>query len=430
MNPAQKIKKELEQLWQPDQLRSFASKAAKIRSQTANEWAPPMDIEPKREMMYLSVGIPDSDHLPKKGLFKAMQEVLNREDDASLRYGFGQGYYPIRKYLAEKYHREAGLEVTDEWFQLANGSSAAIDLIVRSMIDPGDVIITESPTYMGSLANFVGVGAEICPVSIDSDGLIMTELAENVSALKSQGKRVKLVYTISAFQNPTGGSMTRQRKIELLQLAAREKFLVLDDVAYGDLYYNGDSASGTPQSDALSAIGGHRGVLTVGTFSKIVATGLRIGWIQAHPDTISLFGRMRFDMGQNQMALRMMGYFLDQGNLEPHTDKVRELYQKKMTFIADALNHKVSEFISFDRPAGGFYLWAKLAGGLKAKDVWRTATHEGVAVNPGYSFFPDKREGNGEFLRIAYSWTPMDQLEEAVNRLLTACQRVADGDGA
>jgi len=418
------VKNTLKELWQFEDLRNFASATAKIRAQTANEWAPPADIEPKRDLMYLSVGIPDSNHLPKPGLFQAMQEVLNREDDASLRYGFGQGYYPIRKYLAEKYSREKGLEVTDEWFQLTNGSSAAIDLIVRSMIDPGDVIITESPTYMGSLSNFVGVGAEICPVSMDDSGLDMNQLQETIENLKALNKKVKLIYTISAFQNPTGGSTSNPRKLELLHLAAREKILILDDVAYGDLYYN-------PQpEDALSTMSGGYGVLTVGTFSKIVATGLRIGWIHAHPDAINLFGRMRFDMGQNQMALRMMGYFLEQGHLEPHGEKMRALYKKKMTFIADALDDKLSGYISFNRPAGGFYIWARLADRLKAKDVWRSATHEGVAVNPGYSFFPDKKEDDGEYLRIAYSWTPMEQLEEAVNRLAKACRRVADGDAA
>ena len=425
MNDATKnIKDQLEQIWQLENLRNFANTPARIRSQSQNEWMPPMDIEPKREMLYLSVGIPDSIHLPREGLFQAMQGVLENEDDASLRYGFGQGYYPIRKYLAEKYTREKGMPVTEDWFQLTNGSSAAIDLIVRSMIEPGDVIITESPTYMGSLANFIGVGAEICPVSMDEEGLDMSELASKIETLKAQNKKVKLIYTISAFQNPSGGSMSHQRKSELLQLSAREKVLILDDIAYGDLYYE------SKPEEALSAMSGGYGVLTVGTLSKIIATGLRVGWIHANPDAINLFGRMRFDMGQNQMALRMVGSFLEQGLLEPHGDMVRTLYKKKMTFIADALNHRLADFVSFDRPKGGFYLWAKLADGLKAKEVWRTATHEGIAVNPGYMFFPDQTEPHPEFLRIAYSWTPMEQLEEAVNRLATACQRVADGDAA
>ena len=152
--------------------------------------------------------------------------------------------------------------------------------------------------------------------------------------------------------------------------------------------------------------------------------------VHARPELIRLFGRMKFDMGQNQMALRMMGRFLELGHIEPHLTKVRTLYKKKMNFIADAMEHYLKDYVSFARPAGGFYLWVKLADGLAAKDVWRTATQEGVAVSPGYSFFPDKKNKKGEYLRIAFSWTPMDQLEEAVVRLSVACERVDNNDTA
>jgi len=168
----------------------------------------------------------------------------------------------------------------------------------------------------------------------------------------------------------------------------------------------------------------------VGTFSKIVATGLRIGWIHAHPDAIDIFARVKFDMGQNQMALHMMGRFLEEGHLEPHKKMVRALYKKKMEFVADLLETHLSDYVTFTRPAGGFYLWVKLKNGLTSNAVWRTATQEGVAVNSGPSFIPDYNEEKGEYLRIAYSWTPMGHLEEAIKRLALACQRVAEGDAA
>lgn len=421
---SESIKDTLMRIWQKEQLLQITNAITKTRVGAGNLWAPPDDIEPRKELLYLSIGIPDSGELPRVELNQAMQEVMSKEDDTSLRYGFGRGYYPVRKYLADKYTRERGLEVTEDWFQLTNGSTAAIDLIVRSVIDPGDVIVTETPTYMGSLANFLGVGAEICPVTMDESGLNVVELTQKIRSLSEKGKRVKLVYTISSFQNPTGVTMSAERKQELLQLAAREKFLILDDDAYGELYY--DSLPST----AMSGLSGGYGVLTVGTFSKIVATGLRIGWIHAHPDAINLFARMKFDMGQNQMALHMMGHFLKKGHLEPHVEKVRALYKKKMTFVADVIETHLSDFVSFSRPTGGFYLWVKLQKGLTAKAVWRTAIQEGVAVNPGYAFIPDYNEEKGEYLRIAYCWTPMHQLEEAIHRLATACRRVANGDSA
>lgn len=418
------IQEALRRVWQDRDLKEIAGQAAKTRINTLNEWAPPEGIAPRKELLFLSVGIPDSGSLPRQAINDAMQFVMSQEDDASLRYGFGQGYFPVRKYLAEMYSARGASEVTEDWFQLCNGSSGAIDLVVRSLVDIGDVIVTESPCYMGSLGNFIGVGAEVCSVSMDESGLNVTELEQKLTGLKEKGKRAKLVYTISTFQNPTGVTMSRERKEELLHLAAREGFLVLEDSAYEDLYYD------TPDPDTLLSLSQGYGVISVGTFSKIVATGLRIGWVHARPEFIRLFGRMRFDMGQNQMALRMMGRFLELGHLEPHLEKIRALYKKKMNFIADAIQREMGDFVSFTRPKGGFYLWVKLAEGLAARDVWRTATQEGVAVNPGTSFFPNAESRKGEYLRIAYSWTPMDHLEEAVKRLAAAFGRVANGDVA
>lgn len=414
----------LRQFWQKDQYVQYANTVTQKRLGTGNLWAPPEDIEPRKPLLYLSVGIPDSEWLPRKELDQAMHKVMSRKDDACWRYGFGKGYFPVRKYLTDLYIREKGLEATEEWFLLTNGSTVAIDLIVRALINPGDVIATETPTYMGSLSNFWGVGAEICPISMDRSGLQVTELAQKIKALKNKGKRIKIVYVISAFQNPSGLSMGLRRKKELLHLAAEEGFLILDDEAYGDLYYDASP------STSLAALSGGVGVLTVGTFSKTVATGLRIGWVCAHPDVLNLFSRVKFDMGQNQMSLHMMGRFLEEGHLEPHVETMRTLYKKKMTLAVDLLESHLSDLVTFTPPKGGFYLWVKLKKGLTAKAVWRTATQEGVSVNPGYTFIPVPEQEQGEYLRIAYSWTPMDQLKEAVHRLARACRRVADGDSA
>ncbi|MEW6188244.1 MAG: PLP-dependent aminotransferase family protein [Thermodesulfobacteriota bacterium] len=412
------------QFWQRDQYLQLVNPIARKRAGSLNLWAGPEQVEPRKELIYLSIGIPDSDWLPRGEWNKAMQKVMNRTDDSSLRYGFGKGYYPIRKYLAEKYTREKGVEVDEEWFLLTNGSTVAIDLIVRSIIEPGDVIVTETPTYMGSLSNFLGVGAEICPIPMDESGLEVQELERKIRQLKDKGRRVKLVYIIPAFHNPSGITMSAERKKDLLQLANQEKFLIMDDDAYGDLYYD------APPSVSLMGLSGGGGVITTGTFSKTLATGLRIGWVAAHPDLINIFLRMKFDMGQNQMALQALGRFLEGGHLEPHVEIMRELYHKKMTLVADLMERHLSDFVEFERPGGGFYLWLKLKNGLTSHALWRTATQEGVSVNPGYASIPNNNRETGEYIRIAYSWTPIQQLEEAVLRLASACQRVAHGDSA
>jgi 2-aminoadipate transaminase len=417
------LRDQLASRWQQPDWRALASSAAFKLLGLPGEWDPPEGVVAKSDTLYLSVGIPDSAALPRAELNQAMQRVLEENGDASLRYGFGQGYFPLRSALAASYRETHPCDLTEDWYQLTNGSSGAIDLIVRSLIDPGDVIMTETPVYMGTLRNFRGVGARVEAVPVDHHGMRIDALEAKLVSLAAEGARVKIVYTISSFQNPTGATLSLERRHALLDLAAQHGFLILDDEAYADLYY--DAA---PLPSLLALANGH-GVVAVGTFSKTVATGLRIGWISARPELLSLFARMRFDMGQNQMALRMMANFMQNGALARHLPVIRRLYKHKMTVLADALEREAGEFLSFARPAGGFYLWATLRDGLSARDVWRTAAHEGVAINPGYGFLPGESNGE-EFLRIAFAWTPPEQLDEAARRIGIACTRVSRGDSA
>lgn len=405
---------------QPDWQRLASTPAFKLLGMPG-EWDPPEGVVAQRDTLYLSVGIPDTATLPRTALNDAMQRVLAENGDASLRYGFGQGYYPLRSALATAYRSAHPCDVSEEWYQLTNGSSGAIDLIVRALIDPGDVIITETPVYMGTLRNFRGVGARVEAVPVDHEGMRVDALEAKLASLAAEGARVKVLYTISSFQNPTGATLSLARRHALLELAARHGFLILDDEAYADLYY--DDA---PLPSLIALANGH-GVVSVGTFSKTVATGLRVGWIIARPELLALFARMRFDMGQNQMALRMMANFMQSGALTDHLPLLRRLYKTKMTTLADALEREAGQHLIFARPSGGFYLWATLRNGLSARAVWRTAAQEGVAVNPGHGFLPGDPAGQ-EFLRIAFAWTPPEQLGEAARRIGVACARVSRGD--
>lgn len=411
-------------LWRDRSPAERASRAAAAAFGTPGEWDPPEGVVPERDLLYLSVGIPDTRTLPMDEIRAAAERVFARGDDAAYRYGFGQGYFPLRRWLADRRSEEDGLEVSPERFQLTNGSSGAIDLVVRSLIDPGDVVIAECPTYMGTLHNFRGVQARIELVPMDGDGLDTAALAALLERLRAEGANVKLVYTISAFHNPSGATLSAERRGALLELAARHDFLILDDEAYRGLWYD------TPPPRSLAGLAGGHGVITTGTFSKLLATGLRIGWIYAPEPFLALFGRMRFAMGQNQLGLRIVSQLAESGAIGPHVEKMRALYRGKMHRTSEALRKHAGEWLEFAEPGGGFYLWARVRGGLRARDVWRTAFAEGVAVNPGDGFASHAGLLDGEYLRIAYSWTDAEQLDEAGRRLGLACHRVAQGRGA
>ena len=398
---------------------TMASRAAFELMHTAGEWDPPAGARPKRDLLHFSIGIPDSAALPRAAITAAMHTVLAANDDAAFRYGLGAGYFPLRAWLAGHYAQERSYGMDADWFQITNGSSGAIDLVVRSLIDPGDVIIAEAPTYMGTLHNFRGVQAQVHTVPVDGQGLNTDALRASLAALRAAGQRVKLIYTISAFQNPTGVTLALERRAALLELAAEHNCYVLDDEAYRELWF-----IDPPPPPLIELSRGH-GVITVGSFSKILATGLRVGWIHAHPDLLQLFRRMRFAMGQNQIGLRMVANLVGEGHLAPHLRAMRGLYHDKMRRTAVALERHAGEYLRFERPTGGFYLWCALRKPLTAQHVWRLAYEEGVALNAGGGFHPERREPDGEHLRIAYAWIPAADIDEAARRLGIACARAA-----
>ena len=421
---SQSVQRALADRWRDRSPLDLASDAAAPLFGTAGEWDLPEGVIPKRDLLYLAVGIPDADSLPKRALADAAAATLEKPGDLALRYGFGLGPAQLRDWLAERRSVEEGFAVDGDWFQMTNGSSGAIDLIVRSLINPGDVIMSENPTYMGTLHNFRGVRADVQYVPVDDDGMDTRALAALLARLRDDGKRVKLIYTISAFQNPTGATLSRGRRLELLELAAAHDAIVLDDEAYRDLWFD------EPPPQALSALAGGWGVVTVGTFSKTVATGIRVGWIHARPELLALFGRMRFAMGQNQLGLRAFGEFLARGEFETHVARMRALYRHKRDLLHRAmLDERLDEFLTWRPPDGGFYIWAGLKPAIDLVPLVRTAVEEGIAVNPGSGFTPAGNVG-GDHVRIAYPWTPESQFAEAASRLRTACERVACGDSA
>ncbi len=391
---------------------------------TAGDWDLPPDITPKRDLLYLAVGIPDAETLPKKQLETASQQVFSQPGDAALRYGFGLGPSQIREWLANHRKQTEGANASADEFQMTNGSSGAIDLIVRSLINPGEVIIAENPTYMGTLHNFRGVGAEVKFVNMDEGGIITEELERLLNDLKAAGKKVKLLYTISTFQNPTGRTLSLARRQKILELAFAHDVIVLDDEAYRELWFDDQ-----PPPPSFATLADNYGVITTGTFSKTVATGIRVGWIHARREMLDLFSRMRFAMGQNQVGLRAMSEFLGNGHYEPHIEYIRGFYQRKRDALDEALRKTVSHYMQWQKPAGGFYLWATLNPDIPLQPLWRTAVEEGIAVNAGTGFSDPGMVGP-DCIRIAYAWTPQSQFDEAARRLQIACERVLKGEAA
>ena len=215
-------------------------------------------------------------------------------------------------------------------------------------------------------------------------------------------------------------TLSLPRREELIRIAARHSAFVLDDDAYGELYF-----PGWDRPPALSALSECHGVITVGTFSKIIATGLRVGWIHATPEVLDRVTRVRFEMGNSPLLQKMVYEFAKDGNLQRHIDEMREVYLRKLDTLCAALHEYCEPYVRFRRPHGGFFLWVDLVGGLDGREVQQAAIAEGLIAAAGYGFFPDRID-TGDHMRLSFSWVSEDELVEAAQRLATACAKVAE----
>ena len=404
------LAQELARQWSTRDIISLANQNAMAMSAgTATDWGLSSAIDSPITPITLGGGIPDPGTLPRADLIAASERALSIEDDGPLRYGGAMGLERLRDQLAERYTRDRGLVVDAEHFIIENGSAGAINAACTALLEVGDVVICEAPTFSGTLRTFHGHGADVVAVGMDNDGMLTNELAETMDRVAAEGKTVKFVYTISNFHNPTGITMSLERREELLRIAARHSAFVMDDDAYGELHFE------TPHPPALSALAGGYGVLTVGTLSKVIATGLRI----------DVIARVRFDMGNSALLHHTLSQYLEGGRLDDHLTKMRAIYQEKMDILSAALTEFAEPYLTFQRPEGGFFLWITLQDGLTAQAVQAAGVQEGVIFPVGRAFYPEGKETDGQHIRLAFSWTSKDDLRESARRLAQACARAA-----
>src|SRR5579883_457615 len=367
--------------------------------------APPPGLNP----IQMTGGIPDPATLPREKLLEAMRIVLAETPHEALRYGGFQGFDGLRAALAERSTLNDGIPQGPENFVLTNGSAGGIDLISSTFINPGDVVVAEAPTFSGTLRTFRGHMARLMTVPVDDDGMVVDALEELLERQQRAGEPIKAVYTIPNFHNPTGTYLSLPRREKLVELAARHRFLIIEDDAYGQINF-GDHV--LPNLYALAE--GH-GVLRACTFSKTIATGLRVGWVQGRADFVDACVRMRFDMGASPLLHRMLAVYVEAGEWERHIDTMRRLYARKCEALCDSLVEWCEPYVRFRRPEGGFFLWLECRAGIEAGTVARYGIEEGVMFSPGRNFFLDGDDAR--HLRLAFSTATPEELREAGKRL-------------
>jgi len=360
---------------------------------------------PSMKALYeFGAGYPDPASFPYDGMAKATARMLEEDGAAAMTYGEPQGYRGLRELICTKYERFEAFKTDPDNIIVANGSGQALALAFGAFIDPGDAVIAEAPTFSGSLNTLRRHGPEILDVPIDDEGIVTDAVRERLDALGRQGRRCKLIYTIVNFQNPAGPSQSLRRRHELCALAQEYDTLILEDDAYGELRFEGETL---PPLFALDQ--GHR-VIRAGTLSKILGAGVRIGWLCAPRAMIPAFQGFLFGGGVNPFMSRVATYFLRE-NLESHVELLIGVYRAKRDAMLKGLDEMLGGTDArINRPEGGFFLWMKLPTGTDQRKLAALAVASRVQYTPGPVFYAN---GGGEgFIRLAFSYESPEKCYE------------------
>ena len=364
-------------------------------------------------------GIPDANSLPSQELEAALGRILANKPQEVLRYGGVLGFEGLRSVMAERQSALEDMTLEQDNFIIHNGGSGCLDNLCQALVTPGDVVIVEGPSYSGTTRAIRGHMAEMIEVMVEEDGISVEGVAAAIEQAKSAGKRVKFVYLNPDFQNPTGTTLSEERRLDLIELCARQKVLIVEDATYSELFFD----SKPPKS--IYSLANGAGVLKIGTFSKVIATGLRAGWVQASKDYIEALGRVRFDMGTSPLLLHTLAEFIGSGQLDPHIRRMRPIYAEKCTALSDSLAEHCEPYVQFNKPGGGFFFWFECMGAT-ASEVAKAAAEEGLLFPPGSGFFLNKEKAPDTHVRLAFSNASLRQLKEIGPRLRAAFLKVVD----
>ena len=409
---------EAARIWKESNIRDLLTKSAiAVGAGSATDaglpWAlPTNDFKP----IELAGGIPDPAQLPVDDLKESFRRVLESTPKEALRYGGVPGFEGLREALAERQSRLEGFRLEPGNFIINNGGAGGIDNVCDAFVEPGDVVIVEAPTFSGSLRTIRGHMPEIVPVPVDDDGVLVERVADELSRVEEAGKRAKLVYIIPDFHNPTGTTLSMERRERLIEACAAHKVLILEDTAYGEMYF------GKEAPPSIYAMAQGQGILKAATFSKIIATGLRIGWVQGREDYVESLVRVRFDMGNSPLLQRAIADYMERGKLDPHVEEMRSVYAEKCDVLCRSLEEHCQPYLRFKKPEGGFFLWAECQG-PSAKDLAKAATDEGLIFPIGANFFIDGESNDTSHIRLAFITATLEDLEQVGPRMRKAFQR-------
>ncbi len=359
------------------------------------------------DVINLAIGQPGFDLLPMDLIRRAAEQRLSQNDPILLNYGYEQGDGFFRLALAEFLQSRYGIPVEGEALFVSNGVSQALDLICTLYTQPGDVIFVEEPTYFLALRIFADHHLQPVSVPLDKHGLVVDALEPLLIKQKP-----KFIYTIPAFQNPAGVTLSAERRKKLVELSRAYEFLIVADEVYHLLNYTIDP----PLPMAAYTRGGN--VFSLGSFSKILAPGLRLGWVQAEPDLLSRLtscGLLDSGGGLNPFTSNIVRVILEEGWLDTNLDQLQDIFKKRIRTMQAALIEHLEGDVIFNHPDGGYFFWLTLPNAIDAQRLLEVAKRHKVGFQPGANF--SSRGELHNYLRLSFAFYGEPQLAEGVRRL-------------
>jgi 2-aminoadipate transaminase len=376
-----------------------------------------LKLAERPDVISLAGGLPDPAIFPLERIRESQERVLRDEGASALNYGPNPGFTRLREWIAERMGLRERVSVDVENVIVTSGGIEALNLVSMAVLDPGDTVLVEAPTYLAALHVFRSQEARIASVATDAAGLVPEALREKVKELAKAGVRPRFLYAIPSFQNPSGATWNGKRRREVVEICDEASIPIVEDHAYAELCYEGERE---PSLKSLAP----GNVVFLHTFSKIFAPGARLGWVAADSDLVENLGlaKLGTDQCANTFTQRLVYDYGRHGYIEDQVKSSIELYRRKRDRMEAAMRRHFPAETKWVHPLGGFFVWVALPEGPKGIDTESllplAIEHEKTAFVAGPPFFAD-RSGK-RFMRLSFSFVPEDRIEEAIERLARA----------
>lgn len=382
----------------------FSDRTGEIKASEIREL---LKLTEKPEIISFAGGLPAPELFPKEEIARISKDLFEKEGNIALQYSSTDGYTPLRKKIAEELMSQANVNVNEDNIMITNGSQQGLEFSAKLFVNEGDVILCESPSYLGAINAFKVYRPKFVEIPTDDDGMIIEELEKSLKTVSN----IKMIYTIPDFQNPSGKTMPVWRRKRIAELAKEYSIPVIEDSPYGDLIFEGKRLPSIKSFDKDGY------VIYLGTFSKIFCPGFRLGWVCADKEIVRKYVLIKqgADLQSSTASQLITNKFLEENDINKHIKKIVSVYRKRRDVMIKSIEIYFPKEVKFTRPKGGLFAWVELKENINARDLFKEAIEQNVAFVPGGSFFPNG--GHENYFRLNYSTMPEDKIEEGIKRL-------------